>query len=66
MAKNPPGLSIATEKVCFLIIKAREFDAKDAVTDPDDGSNATDDSMISVLEDTTTRSPTRSAALFEP
>jgi hypothetical protein len=51
MAKNPPGLSIATEKVCFLIIKAREFDAKDAVTDPDDGSNATDDSMISVLED---------------
>jgi Protein of unknown function (DUF3775) len=51
MAKNPPGLSIATEKVCFLISKAREFDVKDAVTDPDVGSNATDDSMISVLED---------------
>jgi hypothetical protein len=31
--------------------KAREFDAKDVVTDPDDASNATDDAMISVLED---------------
>ena len=51
MAKNPPSLAIAAEKVCFLIIKAREFDAKDAVTDPDGASNATDDSMISVLED---------------
>ena len=51
MAKNPPSLAIAAEKVCFLIIKAREFDAKDAVTDPDSASNATDDSMISVLED---------------
>jgi hypothetical protein len=26
MSKNPPSLSIATEKVCFIIIKAREFD----------------------------------------
>jgi Protein of unknown function (DUF3775) len=51
MAKDPPSLSIATEKVCFLIVKAREFDAKDVVTDPGDASNATDDSMISVLED---------------
>lgn len=51
MAKAPPSLSIAAEKVCFLIIKAREFDAKDAVTDPDGASNATDDGMISVLED---------------
>jgi hypothetical protein len=44
-------LSIATEKVCFIVVKAREFDVKDAVTDPGDSSNATDDSMISVLED---------------
>ena len=29
----------------------REFDVKDVVTDPDDASNATDDSMVSVLED---------------
>lgn len=51
MLKNPPSLSIATDKVCFLIFKAREFDVKDAVTDPGDASNATDDQMISVLED---------------
>ena len=51
MAANPPDLLIATEKVCFVVVKAREFDVKDAVTDPGDASNATDDSMISVLED---------------
>jgi hypothetical protein len=44
-------LSISPEKVCYIIAKAREFDAKDVVTDPDDASNATDDAMISVLED---------------
>jgi hypothetical protein len=31
MAKNPPSLSIATEKVCFIVVKAREFDVKDVV-----------------------------------
>ena len=51
MTANPPDLLIATEKVCFVVVKAREFDVKDAVTDPGDASNATDDSMISVLED---------------
>ena len=51
MEKNPPSLSIATDKVCFLIVKAREFDVKDVVTDPGDASNAADDSMIAVLED---------------
>jgi hypothetical protein len=48
---NTPDLSISPEKVCFIIIKAREFDAKDVVTDPDDGSNPTDDTMVEVLED---------------
>jgi Protein of unknown function (DUF3775) len=51
MLENPPDLSIATEKVCFIVVKAREFDVKDVVTDPDDASNASDDNMISVLED---------------
>lgn len=49
--EDPPALSISPEKVCFVIIKAREFDVKDAVTEPDTGSNASDDNMISVLED---------------
>lgn len=44
-------LTISPEKVCFLIIKAREFDAKDEVTEPDPGSNASDDRDIAVLED---------------
>jgi hypothetical protein len=48
---NPPDLSISPEKVCFIIVKARDFDAKDVLTDPDDSSNATDDAMLSVLED---------------
>lgn len=47
----PPTLSISTDKVCFVVIKAREFDAKDVLTDPGDSSNASDDGMVSVLED---------------
>ncbi len=46
-----PILSISPEKVCFVIAKAREFDVKDVVTDPDLVSNAADDAMMSVLED---------------
>jgi hypothetical protein len=43
-------LEIPIKKVCFIIIKAREFDVKDAVTEPDPGSNPSDDKMASVLE----------------
>ncbi|HWB45245.1 MAG TPA: DUF3775 domain-containing protein [Hyphomicrobiaceae bacterium] len=49
--EETPDLAISPEKVCFVIIKAREFSAKDIVTEPDTGSNASDDAMISVLED---------------
>jgi hypothetical protein len=44
-------LAISPEKVFFLIVKAREFDAKDEVTDPYEGSNPTDDGEVAVLED---------------
>lgn len=44
-------LTISPEKVCFIIIKAREFDAKDEVTEPDPGSNPSDDKDAAVLED---------------
>jgi len=44
-------LTISSEKVCFLIVKAREFDAKDEITEPDPGSNPSDDKDVSVLED---------------
>jgi len=46
-----PDLEIALEKVCFVIVKAREFEVKDVATDVDSGSNATDDDMRDVLED---------------
>lgn len=46
-----PDLSISDEKLCYVIAKARQFDVKDVVTDPDDSSNAADDGMLSVLED---------------
>jgi Protein of unknown function (DUF3775) len=44
-------LSISPEQVCFLIVKAREFDVKDAVTEPNPGSNPSDDRDVAVLED---------------
>ena len=43
-------LTISPEKVFFVIVKAREFDAKDPVTDPNDGSNPADDGEAAVLE----------------
>ena len=49
--ENTPDLSISPDKVCYIIAKAREFDAKDVVTDPDNSSNSTDDAMVAVLED---------------
>lgn len=44
-------LGISTEKVRFIIVKARQFDAKEDDADPDEGSNASDDGMADVLED---------------
>jgi hypothetical protein len=46
-----PTLSISTEKICFVVLKAREFDVKDADTSSDeDGSNPADDRTVEVLE----------------
>lgn len=55
-ARNPGSdeeiaLAISPEKVCFIIIKAREFDAKDQVTEPYPASNPSDDRDVAVLED---------------
>lgn len=46
-----PTLSISPEKVCYIVAKARQFEAKDVVADPDSGSNAADDGMVDVLKD---------------
>ncbi|MFN3655904.1 MAG: DUF3775 domain-containing protein [Pseudolabrys sp.] len=50
-ADETPELAISAEKVCFLIVKAREFDAKEAPSENDPGSNPSDDKDAAVLED---------------
>ena len=44
-------LTIAVEKVCYLIIKAREFDVKMEPEVPDSGDNPTDDADREILFD---------------
>ena len=44
-------LTISSEKVCFIIMKAREFDAKEEANELDPGSNPSDDKEAAVLED---------------
>src|SRR3979411_2721037 len=52
MADAIPTLSISKEKISFVVVKAREFDVKDADTSSgDDGSDPADDRMVEVLED---------------
>jgi len=46
-----PHLDIPKDKLGFIILKAREFDAKESDSDPDEGSNASDDGNIDVLTD---------------
>ena len=42
-------LNIALDKVCFIVIKAREFDVKEDVETEEDGSNPADEDMREVL-----------------
>ena len=54
MAEEEPAiveLNISIEKVCYIIVKAREFDAKVDPVEPDPGSNPADDGEREVLED---------------
>jgi hypothetical protein len=44
-------LGINPDKVRHIITEARMFDAKEEVSDPDSGSNPSDDLMADVLED---------------
>jgi hypothetical protein len=45
-------LEINPEKVRQVIVEARKFDVKEGDSDPDSGSNGSDDGMVDVLEDT--------------
>jgi hypothetical protein len=46
-----PHLDIPTDKLGFIILKAREYDVKESDSDPDEGSNAADDGFTDVLTD---------------
>jgi hypothetical protein len=46
-----PALNLPLDKLGFIILKAREYDVKESDSDPDEGSNAIDDSQIDVLTD---------------
>lgn len=41
---------LSPDKVCYIIIKAREFEAQEDVVEPDPGSNAIDEGFRGVLE----------------
>lgn len=42
-------MDISTDKVCDLILRARQVDGKEGMTDPDSGSNPIDDGSTDVL-----------------
>lgn len=44
-------LTIPLETVCRIVLRAREFEVLVPDTDPDDGSNPSDDRNVDVLED---------------
>ncbi len=44
-------LNISPDKVCYVVVKAREFHVKVEVVEVDPGSNPTDDGMREVLAD---------------
>ncbi|HVM99298.1 MAG TPA: DUF3775 domain-containing protein [Caulobacteraceae bacterium] len=51
MDPDTVNLSLSPEQAYFILLRAREFDEKVEDTDPDSGSNASDDGAVDVLED---------------
>jgi hypothetical protein len=47
-----PSLTLSPERAFAILVKAREFDEKVEVSDPDSGSNPSDDNAVDVLEET--------------
>jgi hypothetical protein len=48
---SPVEISISPEKVCYMIVKAREFDAKVEPVEPEPASNPSDDDAREILAD---------------
>lgn len=49
-AQTIPNLVITPDSAFAILLKAREFDVKVPQTDPDSGSNPSDDSSVDALE----------------
>jgi hypothetical protein len=49
--QEPVEMNVNPEKVCFIIVKAREFDAKVDPQGPEPDSNPADDDEREILED---------------
>jgi hypothetical protein len=49
--EDPVELSIALGKLCYIIVKAREFDAKVEPVNPEASSSPADDTERDILED---------------
>ena len=50
-SEPPVEIAVSLEKIGFIIVKAREYDAKVELDDPESGSNPADDLETDVLED---------------
>lgn len=50
MADLQPELTLDPDTAFFILLKAREYNAKTPDTDPDEGSNPSDDREVDVLE----------------
>jgi hypothetical protein len=50
-APAPVEINISSDKVCYIVVKAREFDAKVEPVETDPASNASDDGERAILED---------------
>lgn len=48
---SQPHLDIPSNKLSYIILKAREYDVKESDSDPNEGSNPTDDGNTDVLTD---------------
>ena len=46
MVKTRPELSISPEKICFIVVKAREFDLQDLAIDIDDSSDDREPALV--------------------
>jgi hypothetical protein len=47
--KREPALNLPLDQISFIILKAREYDVKEADSDPEEGSNPIDDGRAGVL-----------------